>query len=90
MEYPGFNSDWCCYFGEIPWITQEGVTQCNAIRRRKLVVVVPFSLDQSVFSDLQKFFQVSFQTLKLTLHMWLTLIIMYVQIIVVCYTLIVF
>ena len=35
-------------------------------KKRSLVVVVPFSIDQSVFCDLQEFFQISFQTLKLT------------------------
>ena len=41
--------------------------QCN--KKRKLVVAVPFSTDQSVFCDLQELFQVSFQTLKLLVHM---------------------
>ena len=65
--------------------------QCN--KKRKLVVVVPFSTEQSVFCDLQEFFRVSFQALKLTSTyvIWtLMLIIMYIQIIVVCYTLVVF
>ena len=37
--------------------------QCS--EKRPLVVVVSFSTNQSVFCDLQEFFQISFQTLKL-------------------------
>ena len=62
-------------------------------KKRSLVVVVPFSIDQSVFCDLQEFFQQSFQILNLTsTHViWtLMLIIMFAQIIVVCYALVVF
>ena len=63
--------------------------QCS--KKRLLVVLVTFSIDQRVFCDLQEFSQMSFQTLNLTgAHViWpLMLIIMYIQIIVVCYTLI--
>ena len=35
-------------------------------KNRLLVVIVPFSADQSVINDLQEFLQASFQTLKLT------------------------
>ena len=38
--------------------------QCS--KKQKLVVVAPYSTDESVFCDLEKFFQVSFQALKLT------------------------
>ena len=92
MEYRGFSSHWCCFFVELPWITQDEFPRCNAVRRLKLVVVVPFSTDQSVFCNLQDFFQVSFQTLKHTSTqvIWtLMLIIMYIQIIVISYTLVV-
>ena len=64
--------------------------QCS--KKRNFVVVVPFSINQSVFYGLQKFFQ-SFQTLKLTnTHVigTLMLIRLYIQIIVVCNTLVVF
>ena len=57
-------------------------------KKRKLVAVVPFSTDQSVFCHLQEFFQARFQTLKLTCThvIWtLMLIIMYIQVIVVCH-----
>ena len=37
--------------------------QCSK-KRTLVVVVVPFSADQSMFYDLQEFFQVSFQALK--------------------------
>ena len=37
--------------------------QCN--NKRKLVAVVLFCINQSLFCDLQEFFQVSFQTIKL-------------------------
>ena len=38
--------------------------QCS--KKRPLVVVVALPTDQSVFCDLEEFFQVSFQTLKFT------------------------
>ena len=66
MEYRGFSSDWCSYFVEIPWITQEGLTRCNAVRSGSLLLSYHFSTDQSVFYDLQEFFQVRFQTSKFT------------------------
>ena len=37
--------------------------QCS--KKRLLVVVVPFSTDQSIFCDLLEFLEVSFQALKL-------------------------
>ena len=67
MEYRGFSSDWCCYFVEIPCITQEGLPRRNAVRSDACCI---FFIDQCVFCDLQEFFQVSFQTLKhLLVHM---------------------
>ena len=62
-------------------------------KKRLLVVDVPFSTDQSTFCSLQEFFQVNFQTLKLTsAHVisTLMLMIMYIKITVVCYPLIFF
>ena len=54
--------------------------QCN--KKRPLVVDVPFSTDKNVFCDLQEFFQVRFETLKLTISdviLILMLITMYTQ-----------
>ena len=65
--------------------------QCS--KKRKLVILVPFFTDQSLFCGLQEIFQVNFHALKFTsAHViWiLMLIIMYIQIIVVSYTLVVF
>ena len=62
-------------------------------KKRKLLLLVPFSTFQSVFCNLQELFQVNFQTLKLTsTHVICTLMLskMYIQLIVVCYTLDVF
>ena len=44
------------------------IMQCS--NKQKLFVVLAFPTNQSVFCDLQEFFQVSFQTLKLLVHMW--------------------
>ena len=67
--------------------------QCS--KKQPLVVVLAVSTDESVFCELQEFFQISFQTLKLTsAHVIWTLVliifIMYILLIVVCYTLVVF
>ena len=65
--------------------------QCS--KKRSLVLVVPFSTDQSVFWDLQEYFQISLQTLKrISAYVirTLMLIIMCIKIFVVCYTLVVF
>ena len=58
-------------------------------KKRPLVLVALFSTDQSMFCDLQEYLQ----TLKFTgtyVIRTLMLIIMYIQMIVVCYTLVFF
>ena len=65
--------------------------QCS--KKRSLFIAVQFSTDENAFCDSQEFFQVSFQTLKLTSkHVigTLMLIIMYIQVIIVCYILVIF
>ena len=42
MEYRGFSSDSCCYFVEIPWITEEGLPRCNAVRDNHLLFLFNF------------------------------------------------
>ena len=45
-------------------LRRDPTTQC--FKKRKLDAIVLFYTDQSVFCDLQDFFQVNFRTLKLT------------------------
>ena len=62
-------------------------------KKRPLVVIVTFSSNQSVFCYLREFFHISFQTLKLAstyVIRTLMLIKMNIQIIVACYTLVIF
>ena len=89
MEYRGFSSDGCWYFDRntMNYIRRIPTMQCK--KKRPLVVIEPFSADQSVFCGLQEFFQVIFQILKLTsTHViWrLMLIIMYIPIIIVLWS----
>ena len=38
MEYRGFSFGWCCYFVNISWISQEGLSRCNAVRSDRLLL----------------------------------------------------
>ena len=63
MVQRGFSSDWCFYFVEIPWITEDGLPQCNAVKKLPLATDVLFPTNQNVFRDLQELFQVRFKIL---------------------------
>ena len=93
MEYRGFSYDWYSYFVEIPWNIQEGLPWCNSIRSESLLLLLYHFLQISVCFVFFKSFFGKFSNIKLTsTHVIWTfiLIIMYIQIIVVCYTLVAF